>query len=271
MVRKAKKTTHRRARNGNSGESRKKVIVFLSGLLLAIAILVAGSFFAYQGLGKSDFFQVTSLKIEGCRRTSKKLILDLSGIDIHANLLSVNVRKVEARIRSHDWVESVEVDRQWPNRLVIEVKERVPVAITNSSDGLYYLDRRGSAFARVLPPEDMDYPVITGLGDEIRDKGTQKGALKRALKFIRYTSRGSTILPKQSISEIHLTEQGDAILFLVDSPFPIYLGLGDTYTKYRRLAKVLHSLYKRKQFTDTAYIRMDYMQNKVLVGLRGNA
>ena len=270
---KKKKTVRRRQtrKNGNSSEHRRKVLMLVAGLFLVSAVLGSGSFFVYQALEKSDFFQVTSLKIEGCNRTSKKLILDLSGLDIHANLLAVNVKKVEARISSHEWIESVNVDRQWPNRLVIEVVERMPVAILNLPEGLYYLDRNGIAFARVIPPEDMDFPVITGLDSEWRSHGKQNSALYEALHFIRYANRGSSILPKQNISEIHLTQEGNAILYLVERPFPIYLGQGNTYTLYSRLAKVLYNLYKRKEFSETAYIRMDYMEDKVLVGLTGKA
>lgn len=270
MVRKAK-NPRRRARNNGSADGHTKALLIVAGLLLISAIVGTGGFFAYQGLEKSDFFQVTSLKIEGCRRTSKNLIFDLSGIDIHANLLEVNVKKVESRIREHEWVESVKVDRQWPNRLLIEINERVPVAIVSLPEGLYYLDRKGTAFAQVLPPEDMDYPVITGVSSDWRKENGRVPALAEALRFIHYAGRGSTMLPKQNISEIHLTEKGEAILFLVDRPFPIYLGSGETKTRYYRLARVLYRLYKRKEFSNIAYIRMDYMHNKVLVGMTGNA
>jgi len=272
MVRKQRKVKkRRRPKKGGSSEGRTKAVVLLAGLFFTIVILGTGGFGVYKALEKSDFFQVTSLKIEGCSRTSKKLILDLSGIDIHANLLAVNVNKVRARISSHEWVESVNVERKWPNRLVIEVTERVPVAILNLPKGLYYLDRHGVAFAKVIPPEDMDYPVITGLKSDWSSSATHTAALHEALRFITYASRGSSILPKQNISEIHLTDQGDAILYLVERPFPIYLGQGETYTAYSRLAKVLYNLYKRKEFSETAYIRMDYMEDKVLVGLTGKA
>ncbi len=245
--------------------------MLLAGFFFTVTVLGAVSFGIYHALERSDFFQVTSLKIEGCSRTSKKLILDLSGIDIHANLLAVNVNKVRARISNHEWIESVNVERQWPNRLVIEVIERVPVAILNLPEGLYYVDSKGVAFAKVVPPEDMDYPLITGLNSDWRASSTHTVSLKEALRFIHFASRGSSILPKQNISEIHLTAKGGSILYLVDRPFPIYLGQGEAYNLYNRLAKVLYSLYKRKEFSETAYIRMDYMEDKVLVGLTGKA
>ena len=97
-------------------------------------------------------------------------------------------------------------------------------------------------------------------------KDTFESTLHEALLFLKYASRGDALLPKQNVSEVHVTDEGNIIVFLVDRPFPIYLGKGNIRTKYYRLAKVLHKLYKRHLFAETTYIRMDYAVNKVLVG-----
>ena len=237
-------------------------------LAVALGCLGAVGYLIYKGLSESDFFQVTATTIKGCRRTTKSLILELSGIDIHTNVLAMNKGQVKSRIEAHEWVESVEISREWPNHLTITVKERVPMAVANLKGGLYYLDRTGFAVAEVLPPEDMDYPVITGLAAETLPAGVKGTALEEALSFLKYSGQGSSILPKQSISEVNLGNDGDITVYLVDRPFPIRLGRGDTLLKYHRLAKVLYRLYKGKEFADTMYIDMDYMANKALVGMR---
>lgn len=249
---------------------KKKLIILGSGLLFLVSCLGLGSYIFYKGLEGSDFFQITAIKIDGCRRTSKKDILDISGMDIHTNLLALNIEKVRVRVEAHDWIESAEIDRHWPNRLEITVKERSPVAIAHLENGFYYMDHTGVAFVKVLPPEDMDFPVITGLTHDKWPKNIKGSALGEALRLIQYAGRGNSILPKQNISEVHLTVDDDMILFLVNRPFPIYLGKGEIGTKYYRLAEVLYELYKRKEFSKTAYIRMDYMPNQVLVGKVGS-
>ena len=63
-------------------------------------------------------------------------------------------------------------------------------------------------------------------------------------------------------------------LYLVDYPFPIYFGKGEVRTKYSRLKRVLEVLYKETEqgmtIADVAYIRMDYLENKVLVAHSGS-
>lgn len=256
-------------RRSHSGlELRRKLIVLGLSLAVVAGCLGVAGYLVYKGLSQSDFFQVTATTIKGCRRTTKSLILELSGIDIHTNILAMNKGQVKSRIEAHEWVESVEITREWPNHLTITVKERLPMAVANLKGGLYYLDRNGVAFAEVLPPEDMDYPVITGLAEDALPDEVKGAALREALTFLKYAGQGSSILPKQSISEVNLGSGGEITVYLVDRPFPIRLGRGETLMKYQRLAKVLYRLYKGNEFADTIYIDLNYTANKALVGLR---
>ena len=258
-------------RYGNGKKSRtldmkKKLAILGVGFLLVAAGLGVVGFIAYKALERSVFFQITAINIQGCRRTTKNLILEMSGMDVHSNLLALDVKKVKAGIEAHEWVESVEVERNWPTRLTIIVKERLPVAIASLENGLFYLDQNGVAFAQVLPPEDMDYPVITGLKKDEWPKNLKDSQLGEALQFIKYAGQGSSILPKQNISELHVGGDGNITLYLVDRPFPIQLGSGNVGTKYYWLTKVLYKLYKSKEFEKAAYVRMEYGRNQVLVG-----
>ncbi len=246
---------------------RHKLIILGLGFCLVLAALAAGSFLMFKALERSEFFQVTAIRIQGCQRVTKNQVLEQSGVDIHTNLLALDLDEVKSRIEGLEWVEAAEVDRSWPNRLQITIRERVPVALTSLKEGLFYLDRNGVAFAKVLPPEDMDYPVITGFSREPSPQGGKGTPLGEALQFIRLAGLGNTMLPGQSISEIHLEPTGSLVLFLVDRPFPIFLGRGEMATKYSRLARVLGRLYKENEFAATAYIRMDYLPDKVLVVL----
>jgi cell division protein FtsQ len=251
-------------RSWQEGFGRKMLLA--AGILLLSGVAMAGlGIGIYKGLSHSDFFQITGIKIEGCRRTTKEGILKLSGVDIHTNLLALDPAAVKARVETQGWVEQARVERDWPNQLVITIRERTPVALINLADGLYHVDRHGTVFVRVLPPEDLDYPVITGLAGS-KPQSTRQAAVQEALRFIHYASRGNPALPKQNISELHVDKEGGLILFLVDRPFPIHLGAGDMADKYGRLVRVLNWLYRHDTFADTAYIHLDGQGSKVLVG-----
>jgi len=232
------------------------------GLFLAGGALLFCFFQAYRLLGRSAIFQVTATVIQGCRMTSKDEILKLSGIDIHTNLLAMDSARVKTALEAAAWIEAADVSRKWPNKVMIAVRERIPVALVNRREGLYYLDGKGNIFAPVKPNDDLDFPVISGATAGNPD-------LREALLFLRYAGKGNAILPLQNISEIRITPAGEQIVYLLDRPFPIYLGKGTVGTKYYRLVNILKDLYKNGEFANTAYIRMDYVENKALIGRTG--
>ena len=65
------------------------------------------------------------------------------------------------------------------------------------------------------------------------------------------------------------------MVYLVDYPFPIFFGSGNTKQKYARLVQVLKALYKKEKgedlISEIEYIQMDYLQNKVLVAQTGSS
>lgn len=250
---------------GGSGFAGKLTVV---GMGLAAMLLAAwfSGFLAWQQLGQSAFFQLTSIRIDGGVRTTKKEVLALSGLDVHSNLLALSTGNLRQRIEAHDWIESAVVRREWPNRLQITIRERRPLALLSLPDGLYYTDRQGLPFAPANPPEELDFPVLTGLGPVAEWPEEQYRAVRRSLSLLNLAGRGGVILPAQAISEINLGPDGAMTLYLVSRPFPVYLGREPAVAQnYNRLVRVLGWLHRERVFPETAAIRLDYQSDRVLV------
>jgi cell division protein FtsQ len=224
----------------------------------------------YQKLCHSDFFQITAMKINGNHMVSKAQITALSKVDIHSNLLAINMGQVKSLLESHPWIAGAEITRNWPNHLIITVKEKKPVALLSRKTGLFYLDNKGRIIASASPTQELDFPVITGLENFLFKTAYSEqtpAILQDAMELLKLSSRNNTILPEQNISEIHITENGSMLLYLLERAFPIFMGRdGDISTRYYRLAKVLRNLYKTREFSSVSYIRLDYQKDTVLVG-----
>ncbi len=253
------------------GDGEHRSVAVLVGLIVLGVVLALGlvGFIVYQGMLRSDFFQLTAIGIEGCRRVPKSKVLELSGVDIYANLLSLSVDEMRERIEAHEWIAAAAIERHWPNRLEVTITERKPAALVNRPDGFHFVDGKGVIFAAALPPEDMDFPVISGIAEDVAEGSEGQLALREALSFVGYAGCGNPILPRQNISELYVDKDGGLVLLLADRPFPIYLGREQMKTKYGRLVRVLHWLYTHKKFETTAAIRMDYRPDKVLVVDKG--
>ncbi len=234
------------------GDQLLKMVSIAAALTAALAVILLLS---YQVLSRSVFFQIEKVDVTGCSRTTPNRILAWSGLDVQTNLWEVRIKKLKKKLENDPWIKSADIERNWPNSLSIRIYERQAVAITNRETGLSYIDKNGVIFTEVGPHDMYDYPLITA--DEKID-GSKTG-LKNALEFIRYAAKGSTSLPKQNISEIHMKPQGDMILFLADNPFPISLGRDKIGTKYHQLSKVLSWLYRKNKFDTAVFIDMNYM------------
>ncbi|MCW5211088.1 cell division protein FtsQ/DivIB, partial [Desulfobulbus sp. N3] len=165
------------------------------------------------------------------------------------------------------WVDQVEVERVWPDTLTIRVHEYRPLAMINiegKQQGLYYLDHHGIVFAPVESLQDIDYPVITGFAPpdgsgEVPGLDLAEGAMAEDVcDFLHVAARGNPILPLQSISEIHINREKGIIVYLVEHPFPIYVGYGNIEKRYYQLVKLLERFYRKKRIEGIEEIRMDY-------------
>ncbi|MBU0964982.1 MAG: FtsQ-type POTRA domain-containing protein [Proteobacteria bacterium] len=234
----------------------------LKMISIGFAFVIAGGIIgmiAYQGLSRSVFFQVEEVDIKGCVRTTTNEIFSWSGLDVKTNLWAVRIGRIRKKLESQNWIATAEVKRNWPNKLSIVVSERKPIALLSLKSGLYYVDRRAVVFADVLPVDDRDFPVITGVEIDNVPGIKEEERLLEALDFIIFGEKGTVALPKQNISEIHLTPVGDLILFMADHAFPVYLGRGDMKSKYYRLSTVLSWLYRKQKYDFAAAIDMNYL------------
>jgi cell division protein FtsQ len=248
---------------------------FLLLVVIAVPLLwsYGGGKKIIQELQAIAIFKVEKIEIIGCSAVAKEKIVDASGIILHqTSLLSLHTSLIEANISAIPWVSKAAVTRRWPAKIEISIEESAPVALLHAphveGNQLQYLDANGIAFSAVSPGADIDFPIVTGL-TEITDQQIKDKALSEILTFLRKVQGNDPHLPVQSVSELHITKSGEMVVYLVEYPFPIFFGNGNTKQKYSRLIQVLRALYKKQNgkelLSQIEYIQMDYLNDKVLV------
>ncbi len=274
-MRKSLSAAKRIRRTGyQSPAARKKMLAKLvtaSGFTVALLLLLllGGGHHIVKSLASLPFFQVSGITFSGNDSISEEKLREASKIILHqTSLIGLDCSRVEANLASVPWVAKAEVRKNWPSTVEISVVENIPVALLHSSMGgnnqLQYIDKKGVPFLRVWPGADIDFPVITGL-TEIGEPEVRHQALAEVLTFLKAVSGNNPNLPAQSVSEIHLTREGEMVVYLVENPFPIFFGKSNTSRKYGRLVQVLKSLYKKQNVSRVEYIQLDYLDDKVLV------
>lgn len=240
-------------------------------LLVPILVFCLG-WLAFTLLLRSDIFRMTGISVQGNQVTTQQQILKTAGLQRGVNLLTLDISAIRNRILEEQWVDQVWVKRQWPSTVEIVIREYTPFALINlERDGtrqLFYMNSRGIVFAPSSVEKDLDYPVVNGpgLADDLQGKRFQENSLgAMALDFLKLTAAGNQILTTQAVSEINVDPETGLIVYLVDHPFPIYMGQDKIRIRFNRLVKVLAKLYRDDKIKGVTEIRMDYADNKILV------
>jgi len=271
---------NKRTKNEGYGRPTTKTRLLRRYAVLFLLISAVGLFFVYgdktmleKGFDSISFFQVSDVVFSGCRVTSRDQLREQAGVVLHqTNLMGLDTDQIVRDLQNNPWVFRAMVKRNWPSTIEIEIEEHVPVALLHSTaaelDQLYYIDKKGASFMPVPVGANLDFPVITGL-TEIKTTSLKNKALAEILLFLQKVGINDPHLPVQSVSELHVNSDGELVVYLVEYPFPIFFGNGNTRQKYKKLIRVLQALYKKERgeeiISSVEYIRMDYFNDKVLV------
>lgn len=240
--------------------------------MLICLLLGTGGWGIYRLLVSSDIFRLTEVTVLGNRTVRERKILEVTGLTRGVNLLEFDIPAAELRAMELDWVDRIDISLSLPTKAVVKIREYEPLALVGidgtKGSQLYYVSREGDVFAPVKAGEDIDFPVITGdlksLG--LKEEQIADGTLAAdALAFLHLAARGNAILPIQAISELHVDSTFGLTVYLVDHTFPIFIGSERISSKYYRLVQILEQLYRKDKMDSIKEIRMDYMENKVLV------
>ena len=137
--------------------------------------------FALNGVEPS--VETATLEISGAAHANRAKIEavfnDDSGRSVY--LLPMNDRR--ASLRAVDWVKDASIVRIWPNRVIVRVSERTPVAfITLASSRYALIDEDGV----ILPPATDRFPVPVLSGVRLADPpGVRRERVHRMLRLTR--------------------------------------------------------------------------------------
>jgi cell division protein FtsQ len=106
-----------------------------------------------------------ALTIEGMKYASRGKVLRIFANDFEHSIFAVPLAERRRRLLAIDWVEDASLSRIWPDRLVVRVRERTPVAFVIFRSGVLLIDSRG---VLLEPPAQAQFafPVLSGVREE---------------------------------------------------------------------------------------------------------
>ena len=206
------------------------------GLLVAIATLSSLFIYAYSYFLSTPYLEIRETSVRGLKELTEKDVLSLAEIQPGQNILAVNVDVLARRVAVNPWVKNVYVGREFPHRLVVDVRERYPLALVKQGSEFYLMDSDGNVFKKLAQNDEVDLAIITGIN--VQDKTKSKLTLD-TISLLKVFSGSNLYSFLGAISEAHVDEVFGLFL-LTDKGLYLKMGVSDFERKLRKLALVLN-------------------------------
>lgn len=234
----------------------------IAGGLIAVSLVFGVLYGLYRALNSTTFFRLKNIEVSSAKRLTRDEILGLAGVEPGKDLLRMNLKRMGEHILQNPWVETVRINRYFPDGISITITERVPLAVVNMSY-IYYLDKNAVVFKALNQGDSLNYPVVTGFSEEELSgdpKGT-KEALKATCELLKVLrEKGAFVLA--DVSEIHYDKGYGFTMFTASGALPVKIGAGDFAAKVERFARIYRDLMAQRPALQ--YIDLDYT-DKIIV------
>ena len=231
----------------------------LSFGLLLTSTLSFGLYWVRDRLYHSPRFDIAITEINGLQQISQNQVLlkisELARPD--RNLVSFDLDRLRRDLELIPWVKTVVVRRVLPDKLIVDIEEREPVAFARVGQVTLLIDEEGTLLEN--NPEKLsraDFPVILGM-----ESGYAPEVLRRNreritvyLQLIHSLDRGGAGLSRD-LSEVHLQDPGNVSVILDGDTVLVYLGETGFQKKFRRYLAASRELKKKYRNLDSVDLR----------------
>jgi cell division septal protein FtsQ len=260
-----------RMRQERARKIRKTAPVVLVVLLIAGALagVTYSGMIGYEkiaaAVSSSKLFTVKNVMVKGNERVSVAEVLDKCGISTVSKMYKVNTAAVAANLAGNPWIEQVRCVKKWWGSVVIEIRERTPIALVTAGN-VMLVDGSGTVIP-IEPGKDYKLPMLIGARVVADDNGRRhidSGTIARVNRFIT-TVRATDASLFDIIPQFDVTDRGVVRGFAVSPKTMVEIGYDTDFSQLKNLRYLLDALVARHeaperinaQYRNLAFVRTD--------------
>lgn len=194
-------------------------------IVIIILVLAVFSFL------NSNFFLTEELEWEGVKYLKVHQLSARTSF-VPQNVFRVDQKVLAKQVSEHVWVKSADVRWRWPNRLIISITERTPIAMVPIHDSWFLLDDEGVLLPLPIGFTMYSLPLITNADPNDSDMFETIARLLSSVPLELY----------EYLSEWNAKEQ---ILVTRDGTQVLFGDLRDLNLKFATLELILDDLAGR--------------------------
>jgi cell division protein FtsQ len=209
----------------------KKAANRLKGGLIAASFLgaiaaSAATLYSYgTGSGRFRINSSDNIRISGLQNVPRMQVMEVFGGDIGRNIFFVALGDRKKQLEEIPWVESASVMRLLPNRVQVEVRERVPVAFVRLGAKPSLIDGKGVVLEMpARAARKYSFPVVVGM-EEAEPLSTRSARMRIFTNLMQQLDSAGTHY-SDDISEVDLSDPEDAKITVADANGAVLVHLG---------------------------------------------
>jgi cell division protein FtsQ len=243
--------------NKKSGGIRWRLWLGLAALSVACASTAVAAIKLHDFLSTDPRFALSrdrtdALAIAGLRYASQSKVRHVFDADFGRGILSVPLAERRRRLLAIDWVEDASVSRVWPDRLVVRIRERNPVAFVYLGSSVVLIDAEGVLLEQ--PPQAwFTFPVLSG----IREDSTEETRRERVQALLRLEDDMGYLA--KDVSEVDASDPENMRVVVQVDHQAVSLLLGDTNygRRYQNFLGHFQEIEQRSPRAKTFDLRLD--------------
>jgi cell division protein FtsQ len=230
------------------------VVAALGGACVSTA--VAGFRVRQYALTDSQFvlsrYRWDALMIEGLNYASQTKVQRVFLLDFDHSVFSVPLAERRRRLLAIDWVEEASVSRIWPDRLLVGIRERTPVAFVIFRSGVLLIDAQG---VLLEPPAQAHFafPVLSG----VRENETEEQRREHVRALLRIEADMGYMA--KDVSEVNTADAGNIriVAQVENRAVELMMGDGNFAQRYQNFLAHYAEIGKRSPKVKSFDLRLD--------------
>ncbi len=123
-----------------------------------ITVVVLGA--AAVTLTRSPFFAARTIEVRGASHVPRSEVLRIAAVTHDTNVFTLDAGAAERRLERDPWIADATVTKDLPSTLVIDIHERIAVAVAESDGVLRLVADDGAFLETALPRDAVGMPSI---------------------------------------------------------------------------------------------------------------
>jgi cell division protein FtsQ len=256
FLRAQKRVPVRRGPLAKKTANRLKLVLAAVAVAGALAVCVSIAYNYAERCWRFRLRGASSLEIASTQNVSRRQVMEVCAADLGRNIFLVPLAVRRRQLESIPWVESATVMRLLPDRLRVDLTERVPVAFVRMGARISVVD--GNGVIMELPrSRKYSFPVLKGMS-ESEPLSTRAACMHVYSALMReLDSEGAHY--SQDISEVDLSDPEDVKVMAADpgGTVLIHLGASDFLRRYKVYLSHLQEWRQQFQKLDSVDLRYE--------------